>query len=693
MSELSLADMRRIGAQRNADVAQSKPSKSSLFSNLPFMGKRQAATGADSETPASVGAALPAEVAAPAPTSPKESVPAKPGFAETDAVRPLQKNALRHVGVGGAVGAVLGLGATGDPIAVMPAAAVVGAMAGNVVAKRAQALPFDRMKAISLKRKDASELFEALQNAGTLAQIDGDAVRIFVDQSAAVRATLVAGSRLSSTKSHTIHIGLTVLKALSVHQIGTLAVHALVQARHAHEAASVTAQSAARLGRLNDALSARSRLMRLADLDALNSTERQAVVSWQNALDVQLREADRFAARCAGPKVLVEALLSQALLAALVVQDADAGLSYRHSLEMLKVGYAQQELDGALRLLAKTPRPMPAEVLAGLPMSLLDRLDALDTSCPVPTLPAAAPALANLSDKTVQILEKRLSGPLKAQKPKTAEKAGEGKPKKGKKSKGGDVKASKSKRAAPAKPSKGLLGRLFRRNRIKQSDLQTTDLSEQPLYHADTLFKHDPGSGLEAYQSLVDTYPRWGLARLRLAEAQLEAGIADCVPNLMACAELLPSALPSVLDRLQSALAMVSPLEEEPLRKAVDQLLINADAIARERSEIELDGLGAPTLDAQDLDLLKNLLADTQGLREAWVFAAPCAWMPEVPHHAILGLAPRMAPDDAQAIAVALAEHSAVSGTVAVHIETGTPHGALGDALASRPSIWRAGSR
>jgi hypothetical protein len=116
----------------------------------------------------------------------------------------------------------------------------------------------------------------------------------------------------------------------------------------------------------------------------------------------------------------------------------------------------------------------------------------------------------------------------------------------------------------------------------------------------------------------------------------------------------------------------------------------DAAAVAQERAEIDLEKLSDCTLDAQDRETLSSLFSHSPGLREVWVLGAPCVYMPEVPHHAILGLAPRMSAEDADALAMTLAEHAAVSGTVAVHIETGTPRGALGDTLATYSSLWRA---
>jgi len=703
MSGLSLADMRRIGAERNQNSRLDKPAKQSLFSKLPFSrGEDASSVGQPPKSPVarlaqlsrgSTVSAAPTEnsglksssQALPAP-DPATSTIASEGSSLThaEASNPLRQNTLRHAGAGGAVGAVLGLAAAGTPVA-LPVGALVGAAAGNMVGKRAQRISRDSAKTVALRPKQAPNLFETAKSACSLVECAEGSLKISVDQSAGVHAIAVGGSRRSGPKGYRLTVGLAVLAGLSILQIEALAAHALVCAKLIAEAEAVDDETVQRLEALDASLSKRSKLTRLSNVDALKTTHSQADRAFQNSWEERSRQADRLVARYAGPRALVEALLAQALLAARFWQDAANDRSYAQSLEALRIGYDGTELDGALHCVAQDRHPSADAAQMGLPTVLLERIANLDTSCSVPILPSFNPVLLELPAPTKKMLEKRLS---------VAEKPGRDKPAKLTKQKAkGErwVKQEKAKKY-PAK-SKSLFGNLLLRGRQAQTVMQDLDPHLLPLYNADALYKNDPGVGHEAYQALVEAHPRWALARLRMAEAQIEMGYPDCVANLMTCAERLPSALPTILDRLQSALAMVSPLEEEPLRQAVANMRSNASVIAQERAEIDLEKLARCALDEQDQDTLTALFHHATGLREAWVLGAPCAYMPDVPHHAILGLAPRLSAEDAQAMAMTLAEHAAVTGTVAVHIETGTPRGALGDALATHPSMWRASNR
>lgn len=703
MSGLSLADMRRIGAERNQNSRLDKPAKQSLFSKLPFSrGEDAPSVDQPPKSPVARLAQLSrGSTASAAPTtnidletSSKVLPSADPAtsvlvgeagsLTHSEASKPLRQNALRHAGAGGAVGAILGLAAAGTPVA-LPIGALVGAAAGNMVGKRAQRISRDSAKTVALRPKQAPNLFETVQSACSLVECAEGSLKISVDQSAGVRAIAVGGSRRSGPKGYRLTVGLAVLAGLSIRQIEALAAHALVCAKLIAEAEAVDDETVQRLEALDASLSKRSKLTRLSNVDALKATHGQAVRGFQSSWEEHSRQADRLVARYAGPRALVDALLAQALLAARFWQDAANDRSYAQSLEALRGGYDGAELDGALHSVAQERHPSADAAQMGLPTVLLERMASLDTSCSVPVLPSFNPVLLELPAPTTKLLEKRLSA---------AEKPGKDKPAKLTKQNAKSERQAARKKAKkdPAK-SKSLFGKLLSRGRQAHAMMQDLDPHLQPLYNADALYKNDPGVGLEAYQALVDAHPRWALARLRMAEAQIEMGYPDCVANLMTCAERLPSALPTILDRLQSALAMVSPLEEEPLRQAVANMRSNASAIAQERAEIDLEKLGRCTLDGQDQDTLTALFRHATGLREAWVLGAPCAYMSDVPHHAILGLAPRLSAEDAQAMAMTLAEHAAVTGTVAVHIETGTPRGALGDALATHPSMWRASNR
>ncbi|MEQ8658102.1 MAG: hypothetical protein RIC24_12450 [Hyphomicrobiales bacterium] len=604
-----------------------------------------------------------------------------------DASQPVRQNALRHTGAGGAIGAVLGFAVAGTPVA-LPLGALVGAAAGNMVGKRAQRIARDSDKTVALRPKQAPNLFEAVQSACSLVECAEGSLEISVDQSAGVRAIAVGGSRRAGPKGYRLTVGLAVLAGLNIRQTEALAAHALVCAKLIAEAEAVDNETVQRLEALDASLSKRSKYTRLSGVNALKAMHGQAVRAFHGSWEDHSRQADRLVARYAGPRALVEALLAQALLAARIWQDVTDGRSYAQSLEALRTGYSPKELDSALHSVAHEHHPSADAAQHGMPTVLLERITNLDTSCSVPVLPSFNPVLLELPAPTKKLLEKRLC---------VAEKSGRDKPAKSaklaKKRAVSERQTAQDKGKKDPAKSKSLFGKLLSRDRQVQTVMQDLDPHLQPLYNADALYKNDPGVGLEAYQSLVDAHPRWALAQLRLAEAQIETGNPECVANLMTCAERLPSALPTILDRLQSALAMVSPLEEEPLRQAVAGLRNNAGAVAQERAEIDLEKLGPCSLDGQDQETLIALFRHADGLREAWVLGAPCAHMPDVPHHAILGLAPRLSTEDAQVMAMMLAEHAAVTGTVAVHIETGTPRGALGDALATHPSIWRASNR
>jgi hypothetical protein len=699
MSDLSLADMRRIGAQRNQGRSPSKPNRKGLLAGLPFLGGDKGSSAAATKAASPVsrlsgGAGVPmAESADASPLAgAQDSALAVPHDTITRAkvCKPLQQNAIRHSSAGGAAGAMVGLAVAGMPVA-LPIGALAGAAVGHAVGKRAQHIPSDTAKSVTLKPKQAPALFHAARSACGLVECSEGALTIVVDQSAGVRAVAVGRSRGSTPKGYQLTVGLAVLTGLAVRQIEALCAHALVCAKLTEETDAVDQETVQRLDSLETSLAKRSAPLRLARLGTISTARNQARRAFHAAWEARSRQADRLTARYAGPRALVEALLAQALLAARFWQDAANGRSYAQGLAALKDGYGRSDLDNALHCVAEERQPSADAAQMGFPVMTLERIASLDTACSVPIIPAMDPAFEGLPQPTQTLLEKRLAAPDKAAKtqqfedrdPVAAKPAG--KPRAEKKPKVRKEKTTK----AQAK-SGGLFSGLISRGRAAKGGLPDHDPHLEPLYHADALFKSDPALGLEAYQALVDANPRWALARLRMAEAQIEMGIPDCVANLMTCADRLPSALPTILDRLQSALAMVSPLEEEPLRQAVIKLQNDAAAVAQERAEIDLEKLSDCTLDAQDRETLSSLFNHSPGLREVWVLGAPCVYMPEVPHHAILGLAPRMSADDAHVLAMTLAEHAAVSGTVAVHIETGTPRGALGDTLATYPSLWRA---
>ena len=692
MSGLSLEDMRRIGAQRNQTITTDKPAKTGLLSRLPFSRSDAPAddtAGAAEHPPARERVdSVRRTVEAAAPVAPLGTNTA-PQLEDSQANAQLRQSVLRHTAAGGALGAVVGLVATGAPLALTGGAAF-GALSGYAVGKRAVALPADKAKAVELKAKQAERLFAAVKSACGLVECAEGKLKIMIDQTVGVRAQAIGGGRRSSPKGYTVSIGLAVLSGLRLNDIEALAAHALACAQIEAQDSHVRPETAERLSVLASSLGKRTPALRLTNLDTLESKAEDAGKAFEAGWEASAREADRLAGRYAGQRALTEALLAQALLAARFTEELASGASYAEALGTLRSGYGRADLDTALHRVAQITKPSPDLARMGLPILLLDRMTRLDTACSVPTLPALAPALGDLSDAVINRLEKQLAPAFKQKKAKAASKPAKAKPNHSAKT--SETEARRSTKPEKAAGKSGLLGGLFRRKKDAKAHLGDLAPASQPLYQADALFKNDPGLGLEAYAALVEAHPRWMLARLRLAEAQIECGNPECVSNLMACAESLPSALPTILDRLQSALAMVSPLDGEPLRQMIEGMKHSAPAIARERAEIELEGLTTCTLDAQDQEALNALFNSSPSLREVWVLTAPCSYMPEVAHHAILGLAPRLSPEDAYALALTLAEHAAIRGTVAVHIETGTPRGALGDTLASYSSLWRAHS-
>lgn len=721
MSGLSIADMRRIGERRNTETLGTEPARSGLLPkltanlpiSLPFSGRT--ASGASqpgvlqprisSPRPATNNQAVdrlnrlqngaapvlsapqpasmqpPPLAAAPVSADPFAKVPTQlSAMTAKQAAAPLRSDINVKAGIGAGVGAALAFAATGTMIA-LPAGLVVGGIGGVALAKRAHASAAPNSgKKVALKRKQAETLFAAFEDICMPFGINTPKFTLSIDQCAALH---VVSSGKPEKRKLEVLIGLPLLAGLSTQQLQALFAQALgcVLATEISSSQLVSARMVASLDHLH-AKKAKRAKEGSKKFNALTRHVHSAHFAWSSAAADMDRAADNRAASIVGSAALVDAILAQGLIAQRFC-DGDESLTYKDRFSTLRAGYGQPDLNLALQGLAASKFDAQSH-LAGMPLQLLDRITALDPSIPVPRIPAAAPAFESLDEKLQTELNKKLVG-IKADKTKAkTAKVKSAKPKKEK-----PVKAEK-KTKAPKAPKSSLFARFRRKG--SALDLPAITSSAEPLYDADTLFKTDAGVGLEAYQSLVDAHPRWALARLRLAEAQIECGLGDGVANLMLAAEQLPSAMPTILATLQGALPMVSPLEEEPLRQAIERMWSDADAMSTERAQIDLARLEPPRMDEADLSTLRELFTNVHGLREAWVFNVPCVYVPEVPHHAILGLAPRLPDEDAEVLAMQLAEHAAILGTVAVHIETGTPRGGLGDALASQPSLWRAGT-
>lgn len=688
-----MADMRRIGERRNTEAVREEPARAGLLprlsGSLPFSsrgepgsadkkGGRSAA--ASSQAVDRLGklnreqqqlvASLEASGPPPLAKEPVAPVAADP-FAETpkrlatmtgsQAARPLHSDANMKAAIGAGFGGAAGFAATGTMVA-LPAGMVVGGLGGFALARRMQSAA-GKSKTLPVKRKQADALFAAFEDFCVPFAINTPAFAVKVDQSAAFR---LSSSGKPSKRKLDITIGLPLLAGLSTVQIQALFAQALGRVLD-EEAMAEECVAAALVADLDQLHAKRSKKKPSKRLQALTRHVQSAQFAWASASADLDRAADRRAAPIVGAATLADALLAQGLIAQRFWDDVE-GQSFQQAMAALQAGYGQDQLNLALQGLAAYKAEARSHV-AGVPLHLLDRIATLDTSIPVPQIPASLPVIQSMDDKFQAQLGRKLAG-IKAQK---AAKA-----------------AAKPKAPKPPKAQRTSLFARFKR-KTPAAGLPATTGAVDQLYDADSLFKTDPGVGLESYQNLVDAHPRWALARLRLAEAQIECGLGEGVGNLMMAAEQLPSAMPTILSTLHSALPMVSPLEEEPLRQAIERMWTDADAMAAERAQIDLLRMETPRMDEADKQTLCTLFTALPGLREVWVFNVPCVYAPEVPHHAILGLAPRLGDDDVDALAMQIAEHAAILGTVAVHIETGTPRSGLGDALASQPSLWRAG--
>ena len=657
-----MADMRRIGAQRNQQIEARAETRRTLFGGLSL--------------PGSAPRPSPARAAAPALGAPVASA-AGPTDAAT-LMAPLRRNALRHVLAGTGAGGVVGAVALGGGLG-LPIGGTLGAAAGYMVGQRAAAPSSLRQRRMPLSRKQADPLYAAMEAMVVRFGPAKAKLALVVADGAALD---VEGVRTKGGKLRLV-IGLALLRVLSPEQIAVLAAQRLAveMAGVGNQSSLLQADAGARLGTLAASLDKRPSVLRLQALGPVQSAARAAspmLERQQASLNLQ---ADRTVALSLPAHTLANALLCQALVAACGREARDRGEAFGPWLERLAQPWNRAALDGGLRILSRLQTPDFDAQRMGIPVALFRRIEALGADMPLPRLPHPQPAFEALHPKAQATALKTLA----RMRPKTqASSRGARKPSRP----DGDAATSQPRRG----DGRSALGRLLARKPSlpTPAPVEAAPAAEAPLFEADALFKDDPAVGIEAYQSLVATQPRWALARLRLGEALVETGFAEGVDHLMLAAEQLPSALPVILETLNGAMAMVSPLEQEPMRQAIARLATQAPMIAEERAGIDLDRLEPHGLDAQDQHCLSTLFDASGALREAWVFKLPTLHMPAVPHHAIIGLAPQVSADEAHALSIHLAEHAAVSGTMVVHIERGRPEGALGDALAAHASFWRA---
>lgn len=715
MSDLSMAEMRRIGLQRNAKDLNSGPGKSTVLSGVPFLNRL---SHARSKADAAIDDNITHQQARRITQSDSLSQPHDVQMRESSLRQLLERHRRVTVGLSGlaagTLSSVLGFATLPSSTALWIGfgCSIIAAIATAYKTKRAQPLLSARGKrrpTLYLSNRDAADIFAASGRAVSLIPNETASLSIKLNDSYGIRALREGLSDKPSKTSYSITIGYALLANLSVSRIETLITHAVAFA-FVH---------AGKDGIRDDTLLAVETIGKKhgGPFDLFGARGRKDAQSaclygehaWRQTWLESLEAADQQTAKFCGVNALAEALSAQALVA--------SGVAHPLGLEERK-----ETTETHLTPLPDMHSLTPAQSLLGVPMSMISRLDALGTSVPDLLLPDTTPAVETLPIKLRDKADKMfarsysisaVSPEREVRKSATEEQAStqsqQYRQSPGEMSDQASTQASGEalvREVAPAKSGSKTVqpkelssvswknGEAFKKpswlDRFKRSQTgdATLDLSSEPLTAAEILYRDDKDAGLSAFRALVETYPRWGLARLRLAEALSDRNDPAAIDLLVRSAQELPSALPTILDRLSRALSTLSPLEQEPLREAVEMLEESADTIALERSEIDLGKLSTATFDEEDTKTLTTLFKASAGLCEAWVFSSPCTWMPEVPHHAILGLALRMKPEDAQNLSTWIAEHAAIRGTVAVYLETATPEGALGDALASRPSVW-----
>ncbi|MEM6383587.1 MAG: hypothetical protein AAF739_13000 [Pseudomonadota bacterium] len=711
MSGLSLAEMRRIGTQRNQE-AQTRSTKSGGFlksirrPKQPMGAPAQATQATVERTRATAeettaSAVLvdraevvplpqpdpPAEVEAPAVSPTVTAVQPTVDISADDAAKLLPSSLLRHTLVGGLAAGIAGVAGTGSLVG-LSAGLVLGGLGGRLIGQNAQSLSVASVKHVQLGPKAMPRMREEMLEIASKLGQEKARLTLSITDNAAVHIASISGGKGMIKAS----IGIGLLRLMSQSQIVALFAQNFTAARYDEQTGGldISFDTASKLTTLANNLEKRPALVQLNRPANLYAASASAHQWYQTEALHRAKESDKLATISIARESLADALLTNALIAVTLLEAMKSGQSFDQWLAGVSQRWSSQTRDSALRYLSQHQMPDVQAHNAGIPIDVFNRISALGANCPIPSLPAPQAAWGELEPKVQKAVQKRLlgkgsvlatqGGPLTPPPLAPSDQEYVNEP--------ASVEQSSAAPTVGKSRKGGLLSSILKPRSTKAHSAEGVLQAHAPLYEADELFKEDTVTGIEAYKTLFDANPRWALARLRLGEALVESGYAEGVEHLMASAETLPSALPTILETLSGSLAMVSPLEEEPLRLAIEKLQPLSIGIAQERAGIDLDRLQPPAMDEADQLTLMNLFDNAAGLAEAWVFSLPVASMPNVPHHAILGLAPQLDEESMEKLSTYLVEHAAVHGTVVVHLETDRPTGALEDVFASQSSVW-----
>ncbi|MEM1289110.1 MAG: hypothetical protein AAGH60_12220, partial [Pseudomonadota bacterium] len=621
------------------------------------------------------------------------------------------------VGAAGGVGLLAGALAFGFSLWALLVAAL-GITFGIVFFQKLSRPALADPSKAAMNQSAAPGLINAFTDKARALGINKPKFALLVEDSAAL---LVDPSSVGK-KSLNVRIGLSLLKTLSNEQLANLFAHAVFNARlisqegrsHPSLIALARAQAVA------ENLENQPVWLRLVSPDDAKAVAHEAYAHWQKLTTKLSSEADSAACEVIPKQDVLQALLAQGLIAARMRDQRSHGQSPAEWYQSIHLLWPKPSLDTALKSLEQTPHPSMHDYRLGIPAIIFERIQRLKSDCPLAMLPDPQCAFDELKPSAQKRLFKKLAGtqlePRESggQVPSGGDKqlarhvrynagpASEKSPSAGgsftpegayAREQMGDTDATDIDGPASSQPKRRLMGLLppkkLQHAQISHADIQRSDT---PLWEADALYEEDADAGIEAYRMLLHQSPRWALVRFRLGEALVNAGNAEGIEHLMASAEQLPNALPAILDAMSGGLAMLSPLEEEPLRASIQELSVMGPKIAGERETIVVERLYAPNIDDQDAATLRSVCKAANGLSEAWLFSAPAHYLDNVPHHVFIGCASTLNDEALQNLALQIAEHAAIRGTLAVHLERSMPDGTLGALLAANPAFWRPSS-
>ena len=668
MTGLTLEDMRRIGKERSArhmaDAAAAGDSKS-LFRALPNL-KRHKAQAVKPAVRAGI------EPKAGDAVAPVEAMPVDRTVLadlEDQAQKVLRGHRLRLAGTGMMSGVLLGA-LSGLPL-LMIIGGAVGLGGGLVMVQRLYSVDAEAL--LKLKPSQHETLYGLVGDVFATQRLPGPSA-LQLSMTGRIRVAISPPGLLFRNAKVTAILPYPLLASVDQERLRPLLAMAIHRARHAGMLESAERSCAAL-----KALAQRSRRFpgwlvgaKTDDLDQKATAFDRSLIDARRSA---ILAADTYAAAAYNPALTAQSVLAETLCEA-ILNDTATPLAER--LVRLRAKPDEGELKQVFAEACAAPQSVDH------PVSVTERLSALDSSASVPLFPAPANVADSVFGPDAERLVERLDkkGPGKSRKSKTAR----SKPRPAEAPVGstqaGTEKAGLARSAGQAK--RFLFSRLnpfARYNRKRQPD---------SLSQADALLSSgDTKAATKAYRDLLSERPNWAVLRLRLGDALLSQGDPAAAEELLRAAEELPGALPDILGLLDEAARLIGPAEAAELHQTIDALKPAADAAADERGSIDLAHLNAHSLDEDDERTLSFLLDSCPQLSEAWVFASPCRHFPATPHHAVIALAPRLSPNEATETAFWLAERAGVRGTVAVHIEIGVPQGLLGDQLASNTSFWR----